>query len=73
VDLQNNLPVDLHCFFDLSIRTEKKKSGTTEKKILLVYTDFFFQFEMNAEMEISKNSGDQQGDWLVTYGPISPN
>ena len=25
-------PVDLHCFFEISIRTEKKISVTTEKK-----------------------------------------
>ena len=31
-------PVDLHCFFEISIRTEKKISfKITEKKIQLVY------------------------------------
>jgi hypothetical protein len=34
----------------------------TEKKILLVQTEFLSQFEMNAEMDISKNQ------WRSTGG-----
>ena len=48
-----SLPVDLHWFFEISIRTE-----------------FLSQFEMNAEMEISKTSGDQQGVYRAISGSI---
>ena len=37
-------PVDLHWFFEIFIRTEKKISVRTEKKIQLVYTEILFQF-----------------------------
>ena len=34
-------PVDLHWFFEISTRTEKKNQLELKKKIQLVYTDFF--------------------------------
>ena len=40
-------PVDLHWFFEISIRTEKKILVRTEKKIQLVYTEILFQFLLN--------------------------
>ena len=36
-------PVDLHWFFEISIRTEKKYQLQLKKKIQLVYTEIFFQ------------------------------
>ena len=53
-------PVDLHWFFEISIRT-KKKSVRTEKKISNFITKFSSQLEMNAEMDISKNQGRSTG------------
>ena len=47
-------PVDLHCFFEISIRAEKK--------FQLVYTEILSQFEMNAEMDISKKK-----QWRPTF------
>ena len=47
-------PVDLHWFLKISIRTEKK----FQYKL----TEILSQFEMNAEMEISKNQ------WRSTGG-----
>ena len=37
-------PVDLHWFFEISNRTEKKNSVRTEKKFQLVSIEIFFQF-----------------------------
>ena len=37
-------PVDLHWFFEISIRTEKKFQLELKKKIQLVYTEILFQF-----------------------------
>ena len=36
-------PVDLHWFFEISIRIEKKNQLELKKKIQLVYTEKFFQ------------------------------
>ena len=48
VQLSKELPlVDLHWFFEIFIRTEKKISVRTEKKIQLVYTEIFFQLVYN--------------------------
>ena len=55
-------PVDLHCFFEISIRTEKKNQLELKKIIQLVYTETLSQFEIIAEMEISKNQ------WRSTGG-----
>ena len=52
-------PVDLHLFFETSIRAEKKFQLEL-KKNQLVYTDFFFQFLLNfffsSNLELKKNS-----------------
>ena len=55
-------PVDLHWFFEISIRTEKKNSVRTEKKFSYKLTEFLSQFEINAKMDISKNQ------WRSTGG-----
>ena len=48
-------PVDLHWFFEISIRTEKKIQLELKKKFSYKLTEIFFQFEINAKMDISKN------------------
>ena len=44
-------PVDLHWFFEISIRTEKKNQLELKKKFSQFITEILSQFEMNAEMD----------------------
>ena len=42
-DLSGKPPVDLHCFFEISIRTEKKFQWELKKKFIYKLTEIFFQ------------------------------
>ena len=55
-------PVDLHWFFEINIRTEKNIQSELKKNFSYIITEFLSQFEMNAEMYISKNQ------WRSTGG-----
>ena len=48
-----------------SVRTEKKNSVKTEKKFQYKLTEFLSQFEINGEMDISKNQRRSTGTMLV--------
>ena len=61
---QDQPPVDLHWVFEISIRTEKKIQSELKKKISYKLTEIFFQFEINAKMDISKNQ------WRSTGGKL---
>ena len=55
-------PVDLHWFFEISIRTEKKIQLQLKKKFQLVYTEIFFQWSLkfffSYNLELNKNFSD---------------
>ena len=46
--------VDLHWFFEISIRTEKKIQLELKKKFSYKRTEILSQFEINAKMDFSK-------------------
>ena len=46
----------------------KKKTVTTEKKFQYKLTEFLSQFEMNAEMDISKNQWRSTGGMNLLQG-----
>ena len=48
-------PVDLHWFFEISIRTEKKFQWELKKNFSYKLTEILSQFEINSKMDISKN------------------